>query len=223
MNGASTQIPQVGSGGCTDGSTTMSNNMIIITCNIPNTSILFDGVVPSDITDRERQLLHLNSHSNITFYVSSNISTFEIIFLNCPSSNTGTGSFVVWDERNRVAAAGLTNGVTSCEYFLKLCVNAAIPIMNKFTLQPRNPQADIYIAEIVLHNNGVCNTSNPLVSINDPSTVPSKLNISLLYIIRKKIMSKNFRLKAMLFLLKLTFLLNFSFYSCTVQRVLNLK
>ena len=56
--------------------------MINITCNDPNTSILFDGVIPSDITDRERQLLHLSSHSTITFYVSSNILTFEI---NCAS------------------------------------------------------------------------------------------------------------------------------------------
>ena len=180
MNGASTQIPQVGSGGCTDVSTTRSNNMISITCNDPNESILFDGVVPSDITDRERQLLRLNSHSTITFYVSSNISTFEIIFLNCPSHNTGTDSFVVWNERNHVAALGLTNGTTSCEHFLKLCINAVITIMNEFTLQPANPQADIYIAEIVLYNNGVCNTSNALVSINDASTAPSKLNITLL-------------------------------------------
>ena len=36
MNGASTQIPQVGSGGCTDASTAMGNNMINITCNNPN-------------------------------------------------------------------------------------------------------------------------------------------------------------------------------------------
>ena len=80
MNGRSTQTPQVGSGGCTKVSTSMSSNMISITCNDPNTSILFDGVVPSDISDRERQLLGLNSHSTITFYVSSIISTFEIIF-----------------------------------------------------------------------------------------------------------------------------------------------
>ena len=178
MNGASTQIPQVGSGGCTDVSTTTSNNMIRIICNDPNTSILFDGVVPSVITDRERQLLRLKSHSTITFYVSSNISTFEIIFLNCPSSNTGTGSFVVRNERNHVVALGWA-GITSCEHFLKLCVNATIPIMNEFTLQPGNPQADIYIAEIVLYNNGVCNKSNSLLSINinDISTeAPSKLN-----------------------------------------------
>ena len=179
MHGASTQTPQVGSGGCTKVSTSMSNNMISITCNDPNESILFDGVVPSDITDRERQLLRLNSHSTITFYVSSNISAFEIIFLNCPSNSTGTGSFVVWDEGNRVAATGLTNGVVSCEHLLKLCFNATIPIINMFTLQPGNPQADIYIAEILLYNDGVCNTSNSLLSINinDISTeAPSKLN-----------------------------------------------
>ena len=186
VNGASAQR---GSGGCTDVSTAVNNNMINITCNDPNESILFDGVVPSVITDRERQLLRLNSHSTITFYVSSDISAFEIIFLNCPSSNTGTGSFVVRNERNHVAAVGLTNGVTSCEHFLELCVNVAIPIMNKFTLQPRNPQAHIYIAEIVLYNNGVCNKSNSLLSINinDISTeAPSKFNsLTLMYVMRK--------------------------------------
>ena len=178
MNGASTQIPEVGSGGCTDVSTTTSNNMTSITCNNPNKSILFDGVVPSVSTDRERQLLRLNSHSTITFYVSSNISAFEIIFLNCPSSNTGTGSFVVRNERNRVAAVGRAV-IASCEHFLKVCVNATIPIMNEFKLQPGNPQTDIYIAEIVLYNNRVCNKSNSLVSISidDTSTEsPSKLN-----------------------------------------------
>ena len=179
MHGTSTQILQVGNGGCTDVSTTMSNNMINITCNDPNESILFDGVVPSVITDRERQLLRLNSHSTITFYASSSISTFEIIFLNCPSSKTGTGSFVVRNERNHVAAIGLTNGVASCEHLLKLCFNATIPIINMFTLQPQNPQADIYIAEIVLYNNGVCNKSNSLLSININDILteaPSKLN-----------------------------------------------
>ena len=178
MHGTPTQNPQVGSGGCTDVSTSMINNMTSITCNDPNESFLFDGVVPSDITDRERQLLRLNSHSTITFYVSCTISTFEIIFLNCPSSNTGTGSFVVRNERNHVVALGWA-GITSCEHFLKLCVNTTIPIMNEFTLQPGNPQADIYIAEIVLYNNGVCNKSNSLLSINinDISTeAPSKLN-----------------------------------------------
>ena len=192
MNLASTQIPHVGSGGCTDVSTTMSNNMISITCNDPNESILFDGVVPSDITDRERQLLRLNSHSTITFYVSSNISTFEIIFLNCPSNNTGTGYFIITNERYQVTAIGNTNGITSCEHYLKLCFNSVIPIMNKFTLQPANLEADIYIAEIVLYNNGVCNTSTSLLSISiDTSTeAPSKLNITLLlHIMRNKFMS----------------------------------
>ena len=152
--------------------------MISITCNDPNTSILFDGVVPSVITDRERQLLRLNSHSTITFYVSSNISTFEIIFLNCPSNNTRTGSFAVWNERSQLVAIGQAV-IASCEHLLKLCFNAMIPIMTMFTLQPGNQQADIYIAEIVLHNNGVCNKSNSLLSINinDISTeAPSKLN-----------------------------------------------
>ena len=155
-----------------------NNNLISITCNNPNQSILFDGVVPSDITDREKQLLRLSGHSNITFYVSSNISTFEIIFLNCPSSNTGTGSFVVWNERNHAVAVGRA-GKTSCEHLLKLCFNATIPIINKFTLLPGNPQADIYIAEIELYNNRVCNKSNSLLSINinDISTeAPSKLS-----------------------------------------------
>ena len=177
VNGVSTQTPQVGNGGCTDGSTTTSNNMIRITCNDPNTSILFDGVVPSDITDRERQLLRLNSGSTITFYVSSNISAFEIIFLKCPSSNTGTGSFIIRNERDQVIAIENTDG--TCERFMKLCFNAAIPIMNKFTLLPGNQQADIFVAEIVLYNNEVCNKSNSLVSINinDISTeAPSKLN-----------------------------------------------
>ena len=110
----------------------------------------------------------------------------RLFFLNCPSSNTGTSFFVVRNERNHVAAVGWA-GITSCEHFLKLCFNATIPIMNKFTLQPGNPQADIYIAEIVLYINGVCNTSNSLVSINDTSTeAPRELNISLLYINRKK-------------------------------------
>ena len=78
-----------------------------------------------------------------------------------------------------MAATGLTNGVVSCEHLLKLCFNATIPIINMFTLQPQNPQADIYIAEIVLYNNGVCNKSNSLLSIkiNDISTeAPIKLN-----------------------------------------------
>ena len=122
-----------------------------------------------------------------------------------------------------MAALGLTNGVASCEHLLKLCFNATILIMNKFTLQPGNPQADIYIAEIVLYINGVCNTSNPLVSINDTSTeAPRELNISLLYIIRKKNVQK-FLPHSYTFLLTLTFLLIFSCYSGTVQRVLNLK
>ena len=129
---------------------------------------------------------------------------------------------MVRNERNRVAAIGQAV-IASCEHLSKLCFNSVIPIMNKFTLQPQNPQADIYIAEIALYNNGVCNRSNSLVSINDTSEAPSELNITLLYIIRKKLCPKISASKLCLFLLTLTFLLNFSFYSCTAQRVLNLK
>ena len=44
-----------------------------------------------------------------------------------------------------MAAVGNANGIASCEHFLKYCFNAIIPIVNKFTLQPQNPQADIRI------------------------------------------------------------------------------
>ena len=111
--------------------------MINITCSDPNTSILFDGVIPSGITDREGQLLCLNSHSTISFYVSSNISTFEI---NCFSLE----QVLFRNDGNQVAAVGIANGIASCEHFLKCCFNAIIPIVNKFTLQPQNPQADIH-------------------------------------------------------------------------------
>ena len=64
--------------------------------------------------------------------------------------------------------------------------------MNIFTLQPANLEADIYIAEIVLYNNGVCYKSTLLLSISiDKSTeVPCNLNITLLlYTMRNKFMS----------------------------------
>ena len=49
-----------------------------------------------------------------------------------------------------MTAVGNTNGMTSCEHYLKLCFNSVFPIMNNFTLQPGNLEADIYIPEIVL-------------------------------------------------------------------------
>ena len=59
--------------------------------------------------------------------------------------------------------------------------------MNVFTLQPANLEADIFIAEIILYNNGVCYKSTLLLSISIDASieVPCKLNITLLlYIMR---------------------------------------
>ena len=48
---------------------TQTTTVALVHHCVPNTSILFDGVIPSDITDREGQLFQLNRHSNFMFHL----------------------------------------------------------------------------------------------------------------------------------------------------------
>ncbi len=86
------------SGHCSNTSVTMDGGQV---CNSPQSSVLFDGVIPS-LTGRNNntcwasQLLVLGLGGTITFEFSppgsgtlNNIEAFEIIMLNCPQELMG--------------------------------------------------------------------------------------------------------------------------------------
>ena len=150
-------------------SSSSTNQMTKLTCNNPSASVLFDGVIPSvsENSEWEKQLLRLRNDSTITFnFIMMNsvtISLFQIVFYNCPSRNTGAFGFTISTE-NHIAAVGNTNEVSSCDYLIKICFSSTLQLSTVLSLQSVHSLADIYLAEIVFHNNTrVCNEAVSIV------------------------------------------------------------
>ena len=146
-----------------------TNQITILTCNNPSVSVLFDGVIPSvsENSEWKRQVLRLRNDSTITFNFimmdSVTISLFEIVFYNCPSRNTGASGFTITTE-NHIAAIGSTDRVSSCDHLIKICFFPALELSTVLSLQSIHPLADIYLAEIVFHDNTrVCNEAVSIV------------------------------------------------------------
>ena len=146
-----------------------SSRVSKLTCNNPSASVLFDGVIPSviDNTEWERQLLRLRNNSTITFNFGSMtsvaISVIEIVFYNCPLRNTGAAAFVIRTV-NQIAAIGNTNGVSSCDHLIKICFSPTLQLSTVLSLQSIHPLVDIYLAEMIFHNNTeVCNEAVSIV------------------------------------------------------------
>ena len=152
-------------------SSSATGQMTKLTCNNPRASVLFDGVIPSvsDNSEWEKQLLRLRNDFTITFnfgnMTSVIISVIEIVFYNCPSRNTGAAAFTIRNNGpSRIAAIGNTNGESSCDHLIKICFTPTLQLSTVSLLQSVQPLADIYLAEIIFHNNTrVCNEAVSIV------------------------------------------------------------
>ena len=109
-------------------STTVNTDGIQV-CNTPETSVLFDGVIPSlsDINTNmcwANQLLVLDVASSITFEFSQpSIGTFntqglEIVMINCPSENIGADTVRLYEGRH---FRKFPNFDMSCDRLIRGC------------------------------------------------------------------------------------------------------
>ena len=166
-------------------SSSSTSQMTTLTCNDPRASVLFDGVIPSvsDNSEWERQVLRLRNDSTITFNFimmdSVTISLFEIVFYNCPSRNTGASGFTIATE-NHISAIGNTDRKSSCDHLIKICFSPTLGLSTDLSLKSIQPLADIYLAEIVFHDNTTreCNETISIVRSTDASTG----NLNILYL-----------------------------------------
>ena len=148
-------------------SSSVSGQMI---CNNPSASVLFDGVIPTSFnTMCNKQLLRLRNDFTIIFnFGKTNFFPkldVEVVFYNCPSRNTGAGAFLIRIRRSNVAGVGDSNGVHSCDHLIRICFSPTLELLTVFSLESLYPLADIYLAEIVFHNNtGGCNEGVSIVS-----------------------------------------------------------
>ena len=180
--------------GCDVLSSSSTNQITKLTCNNPTASVLFDGIIPSvsDNSEWEKQLLRLRNDSTITFtfgnMTSVIISAIAVVFYNCPSRNTGARAFTFRTEMDHAAGIGNTNGVSSCDYLIKICFSPTLQLFSTvLSLQSLRPLADVYLAEIIFHNSSrECHEAVSIVRSTDSKSgyftaSTGNLNIRILF------------------------------------------
>ncbi len=124
-------------GDCPNTSVTMDGSQV---CTTPQSSVLFDGVIPS-LTGRNNntcwasQLLVLNLSTTITFefsYPSSGIKAFEIVMLNCDQENMGAAGKVILQNGGRIINIPINH--MSCNHLIRACGIFVAINTNKITL-----------------------------------------------------------------------------------------
>ncbi len=159
-------------------------------CTIPQSSVLFDGVIPS-LTGRNNntrwasQLLVLDIVGTITFEFSppgsgalNNITAFEIIMLNCPQELMGAP--VVRLEFGSSVHTVVRFDQTSCDHLIRVCDSFSPITANTITLLTLVPvtvnlPAGYYLAEVTFYNTwrSDCPSSN-IFNISSLSTTPTR-------------------------------------------------
>ncbi len=160
-------------------------------CTTPQSSVLFDGVIPS-LTGRNNntrwasQLLVLALGGTITFEFSSpgsgalnNITAFEIIMLNCPHELMGAPVSVRLEFGSSVHNV-VRFDQTSCDHLIRVCDSFSPITANTITLSHIVPvtvnlPAGYYLAEVTFYNTrrSDCPSSN-IVNISSSLTAPTR-------------------------------------------------
>ncbi len=171
------------SGHCSNTSVTMDGGQV---CTTPQSSVLFDGVIPS-LTGRNNnmhwasQLLVLGLGTTITFEFSppgsgalNNIEAFEIIMLNCPQELMGAPGSVRLEFGSSMRNVRINQ--TSCYHLIRACDSFSPITANTITLSnivptAGNLPAGYYLAEVTFYNTrrSDCPSSN-IVNISSLST-----------------------------------------------------
>ncbi len=160
-------------------------------CTIPQSSVLFDGVIPS-LTGRNNntrwasQLLVLDLGGTITFEFSppgsgalNNITAFEIIMLNCPQELMGAPERVKLEFGSSVREVRFDQ--TSCDHLIRVCDSFSPITANTITLSHLVPLTDgylptgYYLTEVSFYNTrrSDCPSSN-IVNISSSLTAPTR-------------------------------------------------
>ncbi len=173
------------SGHCSNTSVTMDGGQV---CTVPQSSVLFDGVIPS-LAGRNNnkrwasQLLVLPLGVTITFKFSTpgngalnNIEAFEIIMLNCPQELLGVVS-VRLEFGSSIHVVKFDQ--TSCDHLIRVCDSFSPITANTITLSYLVPQAGnlpagYYLAEVSFYNStrSDCPSSN-IVNTSPSSATPT--------------------------------------------------
>ncbi len=158
-------------------------------CNFPQSSVLFDEVIPS-LTGRNNsmcwasQLLVLTLGGTITFEFSppgsgalNNIEAFEIIMLNCPQELMGAPERVKLEFGPSVRDVRFDQ--TSCDHLIRVCDSFSPITANTITLSHLAPQTGnlpigYYFAEMSFYSTkrSDCPSSN-IVNTSSLSTIPT--------------------------------------------------
>ena len=165
-------------GNCSNTSVTMDGGQV---CTTPQSSVLFDGVIPSlsgrnNNTCWASQLLVLNLDTTITFEFSdpsSGIKAFGIVMLNCDQENIGAAG------RVKLQAGGNTINFPinhiSCNHLIRVCVIFNPITTNTITLSfevsttSQFPLA-YYIAEISFYDSTSDCLSSGIIKTSTSST-----------------------------------------------------
>ncbi len=157
-------------------------------CNTPQSSVLFDGVIPS-LTGRNNntcwasQLLVLGLGVEITFEFSpgntrNNIEAFEIIMLNCPQEQMGAPVSVRLEFGSTVHNV-VRFDQTSCDHLIRVCDSFSPITANTITLSHLAPRTvnlpkGYYFAEMSFYGTrrSDCPSSN-IVNTSSLSTTPT--------------------------------------------------
>ncbi len=158
-------------------------------CTTPQSSVLFDGVIPS-LTGRNNntrwasQLLVLDLVGTIKFEFSppgsgalNNIEAFEIIMLNCPQELMGAPGIVRLEFG--LSVHNVRFDQTSCDHLIRVCDSFSPITANTITLSTLVPvtgnvPAGYYLAEVSFYNSkrSDCPSSN-IVSTSPSSATPT--------------------------------------------------
>ncbi len=173
-------------GNCSNTSVTMDGGQV---CTTPQSSVLFDGVIPS-LTGRNNstcwasQLLVLNLSTTITFEFSdpsSGIKAFGIVMLNCDQENIGAaGKVMLQEEGGRTLRIAIDH--MSCNHLIRVCGIFIAITTNTITLSfevsttSQFPLA-YYIAEVSFYDYTLDCPSSGTINTSASSTTSGCMNL----------------------------------------------
>ncbi len=167
-------------GSCSNTSVTMDGSQV---CTTPQSSVLFDGVIPS-LTARNNntcwasQLLVLNLDTTITFEFSnpsSGITSLETVMFNCPQENIGAARRVILKVEKHILLSDINH--MSCNHLIRACSIFTARTTNTITLSfevssiAQFPLA-YYIAEMSFYDSTSDCSPPGIIDTSTSSTTP---------------------------------------------------
>ena len=159
-----------------------------ITCQQPNSSVLFDGRVPTLDGDMwASQLLTINiTDPNITITFDftdtpgyDGVQRVEVMMFNCPQWGIETtdillsGAIARGQPLTTIQTISVSS-LTSCDSLVRVCISATVslPVLAlQFVLHPNSDW--LYLAEVTFYASNI--TLTPLTTVPDTTTMTGKV------------------------------------------------